>query len=234
MCFHNAMSARIRRLAARYGRKTDILEMAQELIHEQYHVNAFTYPLYPVVTRDMEIQAMNWGLIPSWVKTIKDAKEIRTKTLNARAETIFEKPSFREPARHKRCLIPATGFFEWRHEGGEKIPYYIHLKGEEVFSMAGLYDIWRDPESNSYLVTFTQITTEANPLLAFIHNSKKRMPAILPKEQEELWLDPDLTTAEAGSLLLPYEEDRMDAYVVDKNFVRRDPFDPDIIEKLPE
>ena len=116
-------------------------------------------------------------------------------TLNARADTIFEKPSFREPIIKKRCLIPSTGYFEWRHEGVKKIPYYIYLKDEKIFSI---------------------ITTDTNPLTDYINNAKHRMPAILSKEDEEKWLDPTLPKKEISSLLKPFEAERMDAFTIKK------------------
>lgn len=140
MCFHNSMSKKAQQLAARYGRKSDVIEIVQDIINEQYHVNAFNFPKCPIITTSDEIQVFNWGLIPFWVKNEKNADEIKRMTLNARADTIFEKPSFRELIKKKRCIIPSTGYFEWRHEGSKKIPYYIHLKEEEIFSMAGVYD----------------------------------------------------------------------------------------------
>ena len=124
MCFHNSMSAKTIKVAARYGRQSDIVEIYQSILDEQYHVNAFTFPRYPIITSSDEVQVFNWGLIPFWVRSEEDATEIRKMTLNARADTIFEKPSFREPIMKKRCIVPSTGYFEWRHEGANKIPYY--------------------------------------------------------------------------------------------------------------
>ena len=155
MCFHNSMSAKAIKLVARYGRKSDIVEIYQDMLNEQYHVNAFNFPKYPIITTADEIQVFNWGLIPFWVRTEEDAQEIRKMTLNARSDTIFEKPSFREPIMKKRCIVPSTGYFEWRHEGAKKIPYYIHLKDEPIFSMAGIYDRWLDKETGEEYDTFS-------------------------------------------------------------------------------
>lgn len=138
------MSAKAIKLAARYGRKSDVVEIYQDILNEQYHVNAFNFPKYPIITKSDEVQVFNWGLIPFWTKDETNADEIRRMTLNARADTIFEKPSFREPIMKKRCIVPSTGYFEWRHEGSKKIPYYIYLKDEPIFSMAGIYDTWLD------------------------------------------------------------------------------------------
>ena len=147
MCFHNSMSAKAIKVAARYGRQSDVVEIYQSILDEQYHVNAFTFPRYPIITSSDEVQVFNWGLIPFWVRSEEDATEIRKMTLNARADTIFEKPSFREPIMKKRCIVPSTGYFEWRHEGANKIPYYIYVKDEPIFSMAGIYDRWLDKDT---------------------------------------------------------------------------------------
>lgn len=231
MCFHNSMSAKAIKLAARYGRKSDIVEIYQDILNEQYHVNAFNYPKYPIIIESEEIEVFNWGLIPFWTKDKQSADKIKRMTLNARADSLFEKPSFREPILKKRCLVPSTGYFEWRHEGTKKIPYYIYLKDEPIFSMAGIYDQWVDKETREVLSTFSIITTDTNPLTDFIHNSKHRMPAILSEEDEEKWLAPTLSKAEIEALLSPFEADRMDAYVIKNDFIKKAPSDPTILEK---
>lgn len=231
MCFHNSMSAKAVKLAARYGRKSDVVEIYQDILNEQYHVNAFTFPKYPIITTSDEIQVFNWGLIPFWTKDEANADEIRRMTLNARADTIFEKPSFREPIMKKRCIVPSTGYFEWRHEGAKKIPYYIYLKDEPIFSMAGIYDRWLDKETGEEYSTFSIITTDTNSLTDYIHNTKHRMPAILSKENEEKWLNPNLTKQEICSFLHPYEADKMDAYVIENDFIKKKPTDKTILNK---
>lgn len=225
------MSAKAIRLAARYGRKSDIIEIAQDILNEQYHVNAFNFPECPVITASSQMQAFNWGLIPFWIRTEADAGEMRKMTLNARADTLFQKPSFREPIMRRRCLIPSTGYFEWRHEGNKKIPYYIFLKEEEIFSMAGIYDTWLDKSTGKECHTFSIITTDANALTDYIHNTKHRMPAILSTEDEETWLSPDLSKDEIASLLRPYKAEQMDAYEIRNDFMRKAPGDKSILER---
>ena len=231
MCFHNSMSAKAIKLAARYGRKSDVIEIYQDILNEQYHVNAFNFPKYPVITSSNEIQVFNWGLIPFWTKNEANADEIRRMTLNARADTIFEKPSFREPIMKKRCIVPSTGYFEWRNEGTKKIPYYIYLKDEPIFSMAGIYDSWLDKETGEEHSTFSIITTDTNSLTDYIHNTKHRMPAILSKEFEEKLLNPNLTKQEIATFLHPYEADKMDAYVIENDFIKKKPTDRTILNK---
>lgn len=231
MCFHNSMSAKAVKLAARYGRKSDVVEIYQDILNEQYHVNAFTFPKYPIITTSDEIQVFNWGLIPFWTKDEANADEIRRMTLNARADTIFEKPSFREPIMKKRCIVPSTGYFEWRHEGTKKIPYYIYLKDEPIFSMAGIYDSWLDKETGEEHSTFSIITTDTNSLTDYIHNTKHRMPAILSKENEEKWLNPELSKPDIASFLHPYEANEMNAYIIGNDFIKKNPTDRTILNK---
>mgnify|MGYP003164229355 FL=1 len=220
MCFHNSMSAKAIKVAARYGRKSDVVGIYQSILDEQYHVNAFTFPKYPIITSSDEVQVFNWGLIPFWVRTEEDA------------DTIFEKPSFREPIMKKRCIVPSTGYFEWRHEGANKIPYYIYLKDEPIFSMAGIYDRWLDKDTGEEHETFSIITTDTNSLTGYIDNTKHRMPAILAKEDEEKWLDASLSKAEIASFLKPFDTEKMDAYVIRNDFLKKSSNDPTIIQRM--
>jgi len=230
------MSAKAQKLASRYGRKTDIVEIYQDMLNERYHVNAFSNPLCYIVTDSDELQAFNWGLIPHWEKTQKDADKIRTMTYNARSESIFEKPSFREPIRSKRCLIPSTGYFEYHHNPDKTTqPYYIYLKDMDIFSFAGIYDTWMNPETGEDLNTFSMIITEANPLTAEIHNGGKnphRMPVIIPAGKEQSWLDSNLTKENIIELMKPYDATTMDAYPIRKDFVKMHPNDERIIEEV--
>lgn len=132
----------------------------------------------------------------------------------------------------KRCIIPSTGYFEWRHEGKKKIPYFIFLKDEPIFSMAGIYDSWLDKKTGEVKQTFSIITTDANPLTDYIHNTKHRMPAILSKEEENRWLDSSLSKTEIDSLLNPYEADKMDAYIVENDFINKASTDPSILQRV--
>lgn len=230
MCFHNSMSVKVKELASRYGRKSNVVEIYRDILDEQYHVNAFNFPKYPVITASDEVQVYDWGLIPFWAKAEPD--EIRGMTLNARAETLFTKPSFRDPIRMRRCLVPSTGYFEWRHEEKKKIPYYIYLKEEPIFSIAGIYDVWTDKQTGKQLTTFSIITTTTNPLTDYIHNTKHRMPAILSRENEEKWLNPALSKAEIESFLRPFPAEKMDAYRIKNDFIRKVPTDKTILERI--
>jgi putative SOS response-associated peptidase YedK len=144
-----------------------------------------------------------WGLIPSWSKD----PSIANKLINARAETVDKKPSFRDAFKKRRCLIVADGFYEWKKEGNKKVPLYYYLKSGHPFAFAGLYETWMSPDEQE-TNTCTIITTAANELIAPVHD---RMPVILSGEQEKAWLEGDAADA-AGllSLLKPYPADKMD------------------------
>ncbi|MCI1648004.1 MAG: SOS response-associated peptidase [Bacteroides sp.] len=233
MCFHNSIFVKASKLAVRYGKNISVVEIAEKILEEQkYHANAFAFAEYPVITSAPNIQFFNWGLIPSWTKTVKEAQEIRKFTINARSDNVFDRASFSEPILRRRCLIPSTGYFEWRHERDRTIPYFIYLPNEEVFSMAGIYDIWRDKEAGDVFTSFSIITTEANRLTDYIHNTKHRMPVILSKDNEKDWLDPLLSKSDIENLLIPYDADKMDAYIIRNDFLKKVPNDPSILEKV--
>jgi putative SOS response-associated peptidase YedK len=183
-----------------------------------YYFSAFTYPRLPVVSGqdNRMIRMYTWGLIPSWVKDESYAEGIRSKTLNAKSETITEKPSFRNAVKTGRCLVISKGFFEWQQRDSRKIPYYIGLEDDQLFGFAGLYDSWINTESGETIYTFTIITTTANPLLAAIHNTKQRMPVILPREREQEWIDPKVSPDHALELLKPYDQEKMKAWTVSR------------------
>jgi len=137
MCFYTANNKRALALAKRYGRKTDIIEMAKEIIEEQkYRINAFTHPACPIVTESENLEVARWGLIPHWTKTAQDAQKVRKMTLNARAETVFSLPSFRSPILSKRCLIPVKKQKQMKHQNFSYFyrefqkPGYGHVKND--------------------------------------------------------------------------------------------------------
>jgi putative SOS response-associated peptidase YedK len=147
-----------------------------------------------------------WGLIPGWVKDPNTAP----KPINARAETLAEKPTFRSAFRRKRVIIPASGFYEWKAEGKAKQPFYVHPTDGDLFAFAGLMEDWQGP-NGEVMVSACIVTTEPNELMAGIHN---RMPVILPKESWGLWLDPASQIREVQPLLIPYPANLMAAYPV--------------------
>ena len=181
----------------------------------RYVQNAFEFPKWPVISTDQphEIHLMNWGLIPSWIKDQESALKFRVNTVNARSETLFEKPAFRNAAGNRHCLVLADGFFEFREVNGKKYPYYIRVAGGEPFAIAGLYEQWLNPDTGEIKTGFSLITTVANPLMEMIHNVKKRMPVILQEGEECKWLMPGNQYAE---LLRPYPEQNMEAWPVSR------------------
>ncbi|MDD4971321.1 MAG: SOS response-associated peptidase [Paludibacter sp.] len=179
-------------------------------------VSGFSHPALPIITQD-GLYLSNWGLIPSWVKDQESANDLRSKTLNAVGETVFEKPSFRKSIASQRCLFPVSGFYEWREVNGVKYPYYIQLAEKDYFSLGSIYDNWINRQTGEMLNTFSIITTPANPLMEKIHNLKKRMPLILTQEDEMKWLDPDLKTEQIKDLIKPFPESKMTAYTISRN-----------------
>jgi putative SOS response-associated peptidase YedK len=153
-----------------------------------YFASGFQFPNWQVVTNDAVLQQMRWGLLPNWYKG-SNWMDFAAKTLNARQETCTEKASFRHLVQTHRCLIPSSGFFEWQSQGKLKIPYFIKYIEQPVFSIAGLYDTWFNPSTGAQEKTFTMLTTEANALMAEIHNAKQRMPLILAPDEESAWLN---------------------------------------------
>lgn len=150
-----------------------------------------------------------WGLIPSWAKD----PSIGERMINARAETLAEKPSFRSAYKYHRCLVLADGFYEWQSQSGlkTKVPHFIHLKDGKPFAFAGLWERWQSPDG-SEIHTTAIITTAPNPLMAPIHN---RMPVILPRDAYAHWLNPSpQSPLDLQSLLVPYPPDEMEAYPV--------------------
>lgn len=156
----------------------------------------------PVVRADSSgerrISMLRWGLVPFWAKD----KSIGNRMINARAETLAEKPAYKGPFSKRRCIVPANGFYEWKKQGSVKQPYFISHGGDQPFGMAGLWARWRDREKNDEtLETFTIVTTTPNEAVAPLHN---RMPAIIDPENFTAWLDPENhDTASLQNLLLP-------------------------------
>ena len=154
-----------------------------------------------------ELAALRWGLIPSWAKD----PAVGNRMINARAETVAEKPAYRAAFRRRRCLVPADGFYEWQRKGGRKQPHFIHMRDDGPFALAGLWESWEDPNC-SHIESFTVLTTEPNDVVRPIHN---RMPVILDECDYSLWLDPAVTDpGPLTPLLKPYRADSMESYPV--------------------
>jgi len=149
----------------------------------------------------------HWGFVPAWAKELKEGY----KMINARAETIAEKPSFQQAFLHQRCLVIADGFYEWKNEGGGKTPVYVRLRNGRPFGIAGLYSLWTSPEGEK-ICTGTIITTDANETVRPVHD---RMPVITPPDKIDLWLDPDAHEKEKLlPVLKPYPDEELELYEV--------------------
>lgn len=154
-----------------------------------------------------EMSFLKWGLIPSWAKD----SSIGAKLINARSETVTEKPSFREAFKRRRCIIPADGFYEWQRTGGRKQPFFFHMRDDWPFGFAGLWNKWKN-EDGEVIESCTILTTEANELLRRVHD---RMPVILTPEDYEVWLDDDLRKRSLREeLLRPFPASEMEGYHV--------------------
>lgn len=170
-----------------------------------------------------QLEWMQWGLIPSWAKDPK----IGNKLINARGETVSEKPSFRAAFKRRRCLIPANGFYEWQRTEGKKQPYYFYLAENQPFAFAGLWEHWQDA-SGSEIHTCTIITTTANDLMEPIHD---RMPVILEPEDYDQWLDLELQDpGQLQPLLRPYVLSNLRCHAVSSKVNRPQSDDPECIE----
>jgi putative SOS response-associated peptidase YedK len=192
--------------------------IARYMIEEptnRYHTPRFNVSpsqYVPVILNEegiLKLDSFKWGLIPFWATDTK----IGYKMINARADTVAEKPSFRNAFKQRRCLIPADGFYEWKVIGKEKQPYRILLKDQLIFSMAGLWESWTSPEGEE-VKSCTIITTDPNELMLDIHD---RMPMILSVADERKWLDKDKTVEELKAMLQPFPFESMKAYPVSKD-----------------
>jgi putative SOS response-associated peptidase YedK len=200
-----------------------------DTIPDDYHERYNIAPKQPVVVlADRTVRRLDyfrWGLIPSWAKD----ESIGYKMINARVETLDQKPSFRSAFRKRRCLIIADGFYEWKKEDDKKIPVYIRLKSGKPFAFAGLWEAWTNP-GGEILRSCTIVTCEPNELMAQYHH---RMPVILPPEKYDEWLDVENFYPEKlKAMLVPYPADEMEAYVVSSKVNNPMNDEPDCIEPV--
>lgn len=223
MCGRATLTKKPKELAARFQLTFEpaLRESLQQLL-PTYNI-APTH-LHPVVINEhgRQLHLFKWGLIPSWAKQAS----IGSRMINARIETITEKPAFR--AIHKRrCLVPLDGFYEWKKEGKNKTPYRIILKEETIFCVAGIWEKWVN-EKGMVVPSFSILTQAPNALMEDIH---QRMPAILTPEQESLWLDHELPTKEVLSMISPYPASLMEAYPVSSRVGKVANNDASLIER---
>lgn len=190
MCYYVDLKLTKKQIKDIYGVETSNTEYK-----ESSFVNGFAHPHIPIIMDESTdvLSTASWGLIPFWAKD----RTIQKQTLNARIETIQEKSSFKNSI-NKRCLVLVNGFYEWKwldDKGKQKNKHYLTVKDQDIFSLAGIYSKWTDKETGEELTTVSIVTTEANELMAEIHNSKHRMPVVLHHNIERQWLsDRDIET----------------------------------------
>lgn len=230
MCYDikASLEAQLKR-ARQYGDEIAIREIEEKLAPLTdlpiYHASGFQHPKLLIYTEDDPVypKVATWGLVPHWVKDMAQQKKLWNKTLNARGETIFEKPSFRTAAKYHRCLIFVDGFYEHHHFKGKTYPYFIERKDKQPLVFAGLWNPWLDPETGEYLNTFTIVTTDGNQMMGRIHNNPKlsgpRMPLVLDEEIAEKWLievEEELDVKAVQDLIHSYPEEELQAHTVHK------------------
>ena len=210
---------------ARYGEYLGAMLNENNEIVPRYNVA----PSQPILTarineaNQRELVPLRWGLVPHWSK----GPDNRYSMINARAETVHEKPAYRDAFKHRRCIIPADGFYEWQQANGKQ-PYYIKRSNDEPFAFAGIWERWQGNEGQ-VIESCSIIVTEANDLIEKIHD---RMPVILPPKAFTQWLDPALTHYQARKLLKPFPSVFMAMYPVSRavNSAKHD--DPSLIDPL--
>ena len=190
-----------------------------------HHVSGFSHPEILIYTNRSPFfpEVATWGLVPYWIKHEEELKKIWNNTLNARGETIFVKPSFRDSAMHHRCIIYIDGFYEHHHFNKQTFPFYIQRIDNKPIALAGLYSEWNNPNSHGKIKTFSIVTTVGNQMMSKIHNNPNikgpRMPLILSEELENSWLNPiekETDIQNIKELIKPFPEEKLQAYTTRK------------------
>lgn len=188
-----------------------------------YNANGYDHPQLVVVQNEhgRSVEKMQWGLMPNWKRPLEEMLTLAKGNLNARSDTIFEKPSFKDSILHYRCIIPVEGFFEYQDRGkAGKQPFFIFPKGMDTFNFCGIYAHYYSAETKETIRSFAIVTTNANEMMAEIHNKKLRMPLILAEDQIDAWLNPNATREEIEKLMVPYPSDLMKGYEVSQDLAK--------------
>ena len=212
MCFTVSVEKKAKEAIREYLKSNAGVQMPIDFNEELYLVSGFSHPRLPII-REGAVTLSEWGLIPSFAVE-ENAGELQKMTLNARADTIYQKPSYKASIVSRRCILVVDGFFEWRHEHNRKYPYYIYPKDETVFYLGCIYNAWVNRVTGEVRDTFSIITTDANPLMERIHNTRKRMPLILHKEDLAAWIDPETPKMTVDQLMIPFPESSMNAHPI--------------------
>ena len=225
MCGRATLAKKPKAIEKRYKATFDLTDLAKNNPLPNYNIAPTHW--HPVLTNDSSqpLQLFKWGLIPSWAKDAKIASNL----INARSETILEKPAFKS-IHQKRCLVPYDGFYEWKRVGKDRIPYRIILPDTPIFSVAGIWETWTN-STGTIIPTFAVLTQPPNTLMQGIHD---RMPAILPPEKEALWLDNSLPIKEILDLIKPYPSDLMKAYRVSSLVNKVSVNNPQLLVETPD
>lgn len=198
-------------------------------IHPRF--NIAPTQIAPVLLRSddggLKLRGYRWGLLPPWVSDESSGSRM----INARAESLAQKPAFRDAFERRRCLVPADGWFEWRRQGKLKIPMWIHLRSRRPFAFAGLWERWRSGPAAEWVRSFTIVTTEAAPAVRHIHD---RMPVLLSTAQRLRWLDPATPLPELAELARPYAGDDLEAWAVSRLVNSPENDVPQCLEPVPD
>jgi putative SOS response-associated peptidase YedK len=202
-----------------------LLTKEAELIaeYDNQMQSGFEYSSWPVVAAKKEhtvCELAHWEFVPFWYKNMKEVEEGRKKytTLNAKGENLLTSKIYSEAAHTRRCLVLSSGFYEWRHYKGKAYPYHITMPGKKLFYMAGVWQPWTDKETGETFDTFAIVTTEANELMAQVHNKKKRMPTVLTDDMAKEWMNPKLTEKEIQELATSHPNVPLQAKTIIRNF----------------
>ena len=257
MCFHNGIDVNRAEHIKLKNKAKKIKDLQLNL--DQPYASGFDYPFWPVLKpidggNDFVPVMMHWEFIPSYIRSVESLlhfrkgglnpktgrKDIPHNTLNAIGEEVLNKPTYKEAALKRRCLVLSSGFYEWRHFtplGGKDTayPYYVSVKGQEYFFMAGIYNPWVDQESGEVVDSFSILTTAANPVMEKIHNKKKRMPVILPEDQAERWIKDDLAYDGIAALAkFQFPAEKLAFHTIRKDFRQlEEPREAFLYEELP-
>lgn len=230
MCYYKSVKTTSKEIV----KVLDAVFPKADLFEPVYMANGFAHPELPVLSMEggRSIDLFSWGLIPFWVKDWASASKLRNQTLNARSEEVFDKPSFRDSIAKRRCIIPVTGIYEWKHifeertdsKGNvknvliDKLPHFIHPKEQPFFYLAGIYSKWKEPVTGVVMTTYSVLMGEANQLMTSIHNTAKRQPIMIDRRNIDAWIG-DLPKADIIDLMQPCDDSDMAAYTIRKDLI---------------
>ncbi|MDO5665855.1 MAG: SOS response-associated peptidase [Bacteroidia bacterium] len=215
MCFTISVEKKAKEAIKEYLKSNAGIQMKFNFGEDYFLVSGFSHPKLPIIKQNV-IELSEWGLIPSFAVHDR-AEELQKMTLNARCDTIYEKVTFKKSIATQRCVLVVDGFFEWRHENNKKYPFYIYPSNETVFYLGCIYNSWVNKLTGEIRDTFSIITTDANPLMEYIHNSKKRIPLILNKSDIAIWINPECEKDLIDKLMVPFPEGGMKYHEISKD-----------------